>query len=154
VAEEPSFTDSADSLDLEACMEQIAAQLKGVVHKGAPITHVMVGDVKSILATWEVDAFVNRGGVVNDALQRAVSARTFLNAALDQTKRGNSSHLGRARKAAHAEAALLQERVAEAKDARNIDAAVNLAASSKRLLAVIADAEKLDGAAMGKGERR
>ena len=44
---------------------------------------------------------------------------------------------------AHAEAAQIQEQVARAKEAKNIDAAVNLAASGKRLLALMEEAEKL-----------
>jgi hypothetical protein len=37
----------------------------------------------------------------------------------------------------------MREQVARAKDVRNIDAAVYLAATTKRLLALIAEAEKL-----------
>jgi hypothetical protein len=37
----------------------------------------------------------------------------------------------------------MQERIAAAKEQKNVDAAVNLAASSKRLLALIAEAEQL-----------
>jgi hypothetical protein len=42
----------------------------------------------------------------------------------------------------HAEASQIQERIAEAKDKKNIDAAVSLAATAKRLLGVLDEAEK------------
>jgi hypothetical protein len=45
----------------------------------------------------------------------------------------------------HAEAARLQEQIAQARDARNIDAAVNLAASQKRLLQILDEAHKFQG---------
>jgi hypothetical protein len=42
-----------------------------------------------------------------------------------------------------AEVARLQEGIAQARDARNIDAAVNLAATQKRLLQILDEAAKL-----------
>jgi hypothetical protein len=45
--------------------------------------------------------------------------------------------------AAHVEAGTLQEQVSIAKEAKNIDAAVNLAATAKRLLSLLEEAEKL-----------
>jgi len=63
--------------------------------------------------------------------------------AIDGKKRGESVDKAGALGIAHTEAAQIQERVAEAKDAKNIDAAVNLAATAKRLLALIEEAEKL-----------
>jgi hypothetical protein len=44
---------------------------------------------------------------------------------------------------AHVQAALIQEHVAKAKDCGDIDSAVGLAATAKRLLAAIDHAEKL-----------
>ncbi len=72
-----------------------------------------------------------------------MAARALLNVQSDAVKAGACLDLAEAIKAAHAEAAQLQELIAKAKDARNIDAAVNLAASAKRLLAGIEEAEKL-----------
>lgn len=130
-------------LDLDACLEQIAAQLINTTPKAAPVTNVSIGATKLLLASWEVAAFVRGGDDVSDALQRAVSARALLAAQVDAIKAGDKVDLQEPIRAAHAEAAQLQELIAAAKDAKNIDAAVNLAASAKRLLAGIEEAEKL-----------
>lgn len=129
--------------DLEGCLEQIATQLINTTPKVAPVNHVMVGNTKLLLASWEVAAFVRGGDDVSDALQRAVAARACLNVQLEKTRTGQAADLKDAVKAAHLEAAQLQELIAKAKDAKNIDAAVNLAASAKRLLAGIDEAEKV-----------
>lgn len=132
------------ALDLEGCLEQIAAQLINITPKAAPVTNIVIGTTKLLLASWEVAAFVRGGDDVSDSLQRAVAARALLHVHLEASKAGNTSDLITAINAAHLEAAQLQELIAQAKDARNIDAAVNLAASAKRLLAAIEEAEKLN----------
>lgn len=129
-------------LDLEGCLEQIAEQLINTTPKAAPVTNVALGSTKLLLASWEVAAFVRGGDDVSDALQRAVAARALLSVRVEAIKSGQSADLADAIKSAHVEAAQLQELIAEAKDAKNIDAAVNLAASAKRLLAGIDEAEK------------
>ncbi len=130
-------------MDLEGCLEQIAAQLINTTAKVSPVTNVAIGATKLLLASWEVAAFVRGGDDVSDALQRAVAARVLLNVQVANVKAGQSVELTESIKVAHLEAAQLQELIAKAKDAKNIDAAVNLAASAKRLLAGIEEAEKL-----------
>jgi hypothetical protein len=130
------------ALDLEGCLEQIATQLINVTPKAAPVTNVAIGTTKLLLASWEVAAFVRGGDDVSDALQRAVAARAMLAVQADALKSGKKPDLAEAIQSAHTEAATLQELIAKAKDAKNIDAAVNLAASAKRLLAGIDEAEK------------
>ncbi|MEO5937091.1 MAG: hypothetical protein ABIP81_07740 [Terriglobales bacterium] len=131
------------ALTLEACLEQIAAQLINMTPKAAPVTNVAIGTTKLLLASWEVAAFVRGGDDVSDSLQRAVAARALLNVQVAAAKVDGTADLMGAINAAHLEAAQLQELIAEAKDAKNIDAAVNLAASAKRLLGAIDEAEKL-----------
>ncbi len=133
------------AVDLQACLEHIAEQLIGDVQPlPTSVATVYFNDAKVILSSWEVAAFVKGGNDTADALQRAVAARTILMDAVDRKKKGiRASDLPEAIKLAHVEAGLLQEKIAEAKDAKNIDAAVNLAATCKRLLILIDEAEKL-----------
>ena len=87
-------------------------------------------------------AFVRRGDDVSDALQRAVAARVMVGLAVERKKKGDDAGLAPAIALAHVEASQMQERIAEAKDKKNIDDAVNLAATAKRLLGVLDEAEK------------
>jgi hypothetical protein len=128
--------------DLDACLEQIAEQLLVVTGKSASVSTVLMGGTKLLLASWEVAAFVRGGDDVSDALQRAVAARAIVSLAIERKKRGEAADLNPAISLAHAEASQIQERIAEAKDKKNIDAAVNLAATAKRLLGVLDEAEK------------
>ena len=57
--------------------------------------------------------------------------------------RWQPNRLAEALECAHVQAAVIQEQVAKAKDRGDIDSAVSLAATSKRLLAVIDETEKL-----------
>lgn len=130
------------SMSLEQCLEQIAEKLIAMETKSASVSNVMLEGSKLLLASWEVSAFVKGGDDMSDALQRAVAARAVLQIGIDRHKRGGANGLADAIAQGHAEAAQIQERIAEAKDAKNIDAAVNLAATAKRLLGQIAEAEK------------
>lgn len=129
-------------MSLEQCLEQIAEKLIAMETKSASVSNVMLEGSKLLLASWEVSAFVKGGDDMSDALQRAVAARAVLQIGIDRHKRGGTNGLAEAIAQGHAEAAQIQERIAEAKDAKNIDAAVNLAATAKRLLGQIAEAEK------------
>lgn len=129
-------------MGIEECIEQIAERLLHTSIKNASVTNLMFGDVKVLLASWEVTAFTHGGDEAADTLQRAVAARIALALAMEERKAGRANDISECVKAAHAEAAQIQERIAEAKEKKNIDAAVNLAATSKRLLATAAEAEK------------
>jgi hypothetical protein len=128
---------------IEGYLEKIAEQLLNAPANTASVSNVMMGQTKLLLASWEVMAFTRGGDDVSDALQRAVSARAILSICIERKKKKEAADVKAAIGIAHAEAALMQERIAEAKDAKNIDAAVNLAATHKRLLNLIAEAEKL-----------
>ncbi|HUQ49675.1 MAG TPA: hypothetical protein VM056_03085 [Terriglobales bacterium] len=129
--------------DIDSCLEQIAKQLINVAPKASPVSNVTYGSTKLLLASWEVAAFVRGGDELADALQRAVASRAVIAQAVEKKKAGETVDLHKAIGLAHEEAAQIQERIAEAKDAKNIDAAVNMAASAKRLLSVLEEAEKL-----------
>lgn len=104
---------------------------------------VRLAESKSVLSSWEVAAFLKGSDSVARALQVAVAARAVVDEALDRKKRNEPVDLACIVKLGHAEAARLQEQIAQARDTRNIDAAVNLAATQKRLLQILDQAEKL-----------
>jgi hypothetical protein len=134
---------SPKQITVEECIEQIAERLLHTTIKNASVTNLMFGSLKVMLASWEVSAFTHGGDETSDTLQRAVAARVALQLAIEERKQGRTASIKESIAAAHAEAAQMQERIAAAKEQKNIDAAVNLAASSKRLLALVAEAEQL-----------
>ncbi len=132
--------------DVQSCLEHIAEQLLDAVQPTpTSVATIHYHDSKVLLSSWEVAAFTKGGNDAADALQRAVAGRTLLLEAVERKKKGvPAADLPEALKLAHAEAALLQESIAKAKERKDIDAAVNLAASCKRLLGLIDEAEKLN----------
>ena len=105
---------------------------------------VVLQDTKVLLSSWEVAAFVAEGGQESEDLRRAVVARALLGVAMDQRKRsGEETALASALVLARSEVSYFQGRVEQAKRAKNTEAAVNLGISTKRLLSVIEEAEKL-----------
>ena len=124
-------------------MEIISEQLFGSKQK-TTVSTVSIGESKQVLASWEVNAFV-RGGddAFCGAIQRAVGARALLFESKEKIKRGHANRLAEALDCAHIQAAIIQEQVAKAKDKGDIDAAVSLAATAKRLLSVIEETENL-----------
>ena len=130
---------------LDFAMQQIAEQLFAaqLQHKKLAVGTIALGNSKSLLSSWEVAAFVKSGDPVSEALQLAVAARVVVQESLERLRNGNAApDLVSALEIGHAEAARLQEQIAQARDARNIDAAVNLAASQKRLLQILDEAHK------------
>ena len=126
----------------EMIAKQLAAANLQKVHLATAT--VQIGDCKLTLSSWEVAAFVKDGTDSAELLQQAVVARAIVSEAVGRKKGGAAVPdfkpaivLGRA------EASRLQEATAQARDAKNIDAAVNLAATQKRLLQVLEEANKL-----------
>jgi hypothetical protein len=144
--ETPGKTGDADQShfgSLEQLLESISEQLLASKQK-TTVSTVSVGESKQVLASWEVNAFV-RGDEDTAclAIQRAVGARALLFESAEKVRRGRPNQLIDALACAHLQAALIQEQVAKAKERSDIDSAVSLAATSKRLLAVIEETEKL-----------
>jgi len=129
--------------NVEQVLEIISEQLFGSKQK-TTVSTVSIGESKQVLASWEVNAFV-RGGddAFCGAIQRAVGARALLFESKEKIKRGHANRLAEALDCAHIQAAIIQEQVAKAKDKGDIDAAVSLAATAKRLLSVIEETENL-----------
>ncbi len=134
--------DVMSSPTLEQTVGAIADQLLAAKECRA-VSTIVLGDSHEVLASWEVNAFVQGGNEGSEAIQRAVAARCLLSQSLKKLRSGQVNGLAQALNWAHIQAALIQEQVAKAKDRADIDAAVGLAASAKRLLALIDEAEKL-----------
>lgn len=127
---------------LTHCVVDIAEQLKSVPAKSFPaVTPIVLAGCKLLIATWEAQAFV-QDDETSKALQRTVAARTILHVCLERHKKNEPTDLAAARDIARAQVEEMKQHVEAAKEAKNIDAAVNLAATSKRLLSLIAECEK------------
>ena len=140
IIEEPS-----PELDFEACMEQVWEQLiSAPPARGRSMTTVRLGGARLLMSSWEVAAFVTEDGPAAEDLRRAVVARALVTSALEKAKEsGNATGVDRVLPAARVEVSRLQERVEEAKQAKDTEAAVNLGISTKRLLSALDEAEKL-----------
>jgi hypothetical protein len=143
---QPTAEEQAEEQDyLVRCVADIAEQLKAVPPKNSPsVSAIMLGGCKLLIATWEAQAFAQETAMAQ-ALQRTVAARTILHVCMERHKKGEPTDLTAALDIARGQVNEMSEYVEKAKEAKNIDAAVNLAATSKRLLSLIADGEKILG---------
>lgn len=127
---------------LTRCVTDIAEQLKSVPAKNFPaVSAIVLGGCKLLIATWEAQAFV-QDDETSKALQRTVAARTILHVCVERHKKNEPTDLAAAMDIARGQVEEMKQHVEAAKEAKNIDAAVNLAATSKRLLSLIAECEK------------
>jgi hypothetical protein len=134
---------------LQRCLADIAEQLAAVPPKNTPsVSTITLGGCKLMIATWEAEAFKS-GTALARALQKAVAARTILHVCLERYKKGEPTDFDAAIEIALRQAEDMKEHVKAAKEASNIDAAVNLAATGKRLLGLVDEASKLSGAKVG-----
>src|SRR5262249_10321352 len=133
------------AIDLDACLEQIWEQLIATPPtRGRSMTTVKMGKARILMSSWEVMAFVSEDGPAAEDLRRAVAARAIVSSAVEAAKEaGNAAGMSGALSVARREVARLQERVDEAKRAKDTEAAVNLGISTKRLLSALDEAEKL-----------
>jgi hypothetical protein len=138
----PAAAAASDAADIDGCLDQIATQLlKDNAKRSVVVSAVTVAGQKLMLSSWEVAAFVEGGDDVSDALQRATAARALLSRAAEEKSQGNIANVAAVLTVAHEEAAALQAQVAQAKEKKNIDGAVNLAATARRLLALMEELE-------------
>lgn len=135
VAEEEAY--------LERCVYDITQQLAEVPPKHTPgVSTINLGGCKLMIATWEAEAFRSEMEPAG-TLRRAVAARTILHVCMDRQKKGEPTDLGAALEIARRLVDEINLHVEEAKRVSNIDAAVNLSATSKRLLALVDEGQKL-----------
>jgi|SRR5579872_4895048 len=141
VPAQPSVSDGQDApgvFTIERCIAHIEQALQDSPKQA---NSVIVGGSRFLLSSWESNAFLAHGNATNQALERAVAARIILFLTLAHARQGGSG-LKSAISMAHNEAALMQARIAEAKERNDIDGAVALAATGKRLLSLLEEAEK------------
>ena len=129
---------------LQQCIADLTRQLLAApAKKGASVTPITLAGYKLLIATWEAEAFTKGNDEIASALQQAVAARTILYVCLERQKKREPTDIFVALEIAHLAAEEIRQQVERAKEARNIDAAVSLAATTKRLLALIAEGEKI-----------
>jgi hypothetical protein len=142
----PSPEEQAEELNyLVACVTDIAEQLKAVPAKNSPaVSAIVLGGCKLLIATWEAQAFAQDNETAK-ALQRTVAARTILHVCLERHKKNEPTDLAAALDIARGQVEEMKVHVEAAKEEKNIDAAVNLAATAKRLSTLVGEAEKVAG---------
>jgi hypothetical protein len=145
-ASAPSAKEQAEEANyLVACVADIAEQLKAVPLKNSPaVSAIVLGGCKLLIATWEAQAFAGENETAK-ALQRTVAARTILHVCLERHKKNEPTDLTAALDIARGQVEEMKIHVEAAKEEKNIDAAVNLAATAKRLSTLLAEAEKVAG---------
>jgi hypothetical protein len=140
----PAPASEEDADYLQRCVADITQQLLAVPAKNSPaVSAITLGGCKLLIATWEADAFTHPSSPTALALQRTVAARTILHVCMERERKGEPTDVKVALELAKAQATEMEAHVAEAKESKNIDAAVNLAATTKRLMALIDEAEKV-----------
>jgi len=136
---------SEDDETIQRCVADIHDQLVAVPVKNSPtVSAITLGGCKLLIATWEAEAFIQPQGDLSAALQRTVASRTILHVCMERHRKGEPTDVSFALTLAKKQTQEMEAQIAAAKEANNIDAAVNLAATTKRLLALIDEGEKLN----------
>jgi hypothetical protein len=144
VPAQPQVAQEEENDYLHRCVADITEQLVAIAPKSTPsVSAITLGGCKLLIATWEAEAFTNPHGEMSLALQRTVAARTILHVCMERQRRGEDTDLGLALDLAREQTKAMEAQVHLAKEAKDIDAAVNLAATTKRLLSLIEEGEKL-----------
>jgi hypothetical protein len=129
---------------LDQCVSDITQQLLAAAPRKSPgVRPINLAGCKLLIATWEAEAFIETRTDLSVALQRAVAARTILHVSVERLRKHEATDVNAALEIAHRAVDEMRDHVAKAKEGKNIDAAVNLAATTKRLLSVIEEGEKL-----------
>jgi hypothetical protein len=146
IAKQPAPVPLKPRFAMYEVQEMIAQQLlsANLQKTHLAVATAQVGECKVTLSSWEVVAFVKEGSDASELLQQAVVARAIVTEVVSRKKSGGAApDLKSAMVLGRGEIARLQEAIAQARDAKNIDAAVNLAATQKRLLQILEEANKL-----------
>jgi copper chaperone CopZ len=131
---------------LSRCVADITEQLSAVPPKNSPsVSAITLAGCKLLIATWEAQAFIQGDSEMARSLQRTVAARTILHVCMERHRKGEATDVTVALELARQQVKEMEVQVSLAKEASNIDAAVNLAATTKRLLSLIEEAGKLSG---------
>lgn len=141
IHQRPDGTDALSPV-LESCLERIWQQLiEAPPAKGRSMSTVVLGDARILLSAWEVNAFLSEGGQLSEDLRRGVAARALL--ALARSEKGGSSSAKLSDLIALGREVMkyLQQRVDQAQQVKNTEAAVNLGITARRLLSAIEEAQ-------------
>jgi hypothetical protein len=131
---------------LSRCVADITEQLSAVPPKNSPsVSAITLAGCKLLIATWEAQAFIEGDSEMARSLQRTVAARTILHVCTERHRKGEPTDVTVALELARQQVKEMEAQVSAAKEASNIDAAVNLAATTKRLLSLIEETGKLSG---------
>lgn len=129
---------------LQQCVADIGQQLLAMPPQKSPgVRPIVLAGCKLLIATWEAAAFTDEPNETGIALQRTVAARTILHVCIERHKKNEHTDISAALVIADRAVDEMREHVAKAKESKNIDAAVNLAATTKRLLSLIEEAKRL-----------
>ena len=130
---------------LQRCIADITRQVQAAPPKSTPsATQIELLGSKLLIATWEAEAFNDNGDdPLAMVLRNTVAARTILQVCIARHKKDESVDLVAAIQIAQKQMEAVNPFIAAAKEANNVDAAVNLAATTKRMLALIKQAEVL-----------
>ncbi|HEV3038373.1 MAG TPA: hypothetical protein VHA33_11405 [Candidatus Angelobacter sp.] len=143
-ADHHAGTDHRDHGYLDQCVADITQQLLATPAKKSPtVRPILLAGCKLLIATWEAEAFTDKTNEISVALRRAVAARTILHVCIERHKKHEPTDVGAALEIANRAVDEMREHVAKAKESKNIDAAVNLAATTKRLLSLLEEGERL-----------
>jgi|SRR5579875_628198 len=127
---------------LESCLERIWQQLiEAPPAKGRSMSTVVLGDARVLLSAWEVNAFLSEGGQLSEDLRRGVAARALLVLARAEKQASSSAKLSDLIGLGREVMKYLQQRVDQAQQAKNTEAAVNLGITARRLLSAIEEAQ-------------
>lgn len=132
-------------LSPEDCEEKIWEQLIATPPApGRSMTTVSIDETRVLLSAWEVAAFVNGSGSDSENLRRAIVARALLTIAAERWKRFMDVRtLHDALSYARDGVSRFQDQIEQLKRKKNVEGAVNLGISLKRLLSVVESAEQL-----------
>jgi hypothetical protein len=105
---------------------------------------IVLRDTKVLLSSWEVESFAGQENNDGADVRRVVIARVLLAMAIDERKRsGDGTSLGSALALATREIPYLHARAEQAKNSQNLEGAINLGISIRRLLSSVEQAEAL-----------
>ena len=130
---------------MERCIADITRQVKAAPPKSTPsATQIGLFGFKVLIATWEAAAFTHNGvDPLAGVLRHIVAARTILQVCIARHKQHESVDLVAAIDIGYKPIEAVRPFIAAAKESNNVDAAVNLAATTKRMMGLIKQAEVL-----------
>ncbi len=105
---------------------------------------IVLGKIRVPLSSWEVKAFVEGLGDFSQAVQQGVAMRILLAQALASASPGKvPSRMSELAAGARTLGQRLQQQLAAARQARNVEAGATISAAAQRLAATVAEADHL-----------